>query len=169
MLIINSIREEAEAEPFDKPLTAVFNDTLDFTFQRTAVALIKLFFYLRMKFLDLRRVSCLFSSGTAKYKTMLRKLYTVSMLVSLLEIVRKTTTASEIQLNVPLDSENASRGLNVLGMLNTETQLAMESVYHARRNEFELVCAQFAEIPPVQVRPERRRTAFPSIAPWEVA
>jgi hypothetical protein len=41
MLIINSIREQAEAERLEKPLTAVFNDTLDFSFQRTAVTFIR--------------------------------------------------------------------------------------------------------------------------------
>jgi hypothetical protein len=146
----------------------VFNYSLDFSLQRIALALVKVFFYLRVKFLDLRRVSRLFAQRNTKYKTMLRKVHTVATGLEILGIVRKTSVVSEIQLRFPLDSENCMGKLPVASMLNTQEQLENEKVCARRRREFEAVCAQLADVQRVEQIPYTMRPVFQSLAPWSL-
>jgi hypothetical protein len=142
---VNSLRCEAEREATNSEIKEVFNAALDSTIQRIAVTLVKLFFYLRVKFLDLRQVSRLFAQRKTKYKTMLRKVYTVVTGLEVLGIVRKTSVVAEIQLTVPLDSENSELSLKVASLLNTDEQISHEKVCAKRRQEFQTVCAELAE------------------------
>jgi hypothetical protein len=164
--ILNAIREEAEAEPHDREITEIFNDSLDFSLQRTAVVLLKLFFYLRVKFLDLRMVSHLFASRSDKHKTMRRKLYTVSTALAIIGIVKKTSVPSEIQLNVPIDSEGELIELGVSSMLNTQRQVERERVCQLRRRQFDAVCAELAAVQRLNAMPESMKQALPSLGKW---
>jgi hypothetical protein len=142
---VNSIRNEAQAEGTNSETKEIFHASADSSIQRIAVAMVKLFFYLHVKFLDLRKVSRLFTQENTKYKTILRKVYTIATGLEILGIVRKTSAVAEIQLNVPLDSEAPSASFNLPSLLNTEEQVAQEQAYDRRRREFVMICAQFSE------------------------
>jgi hypothetical protein len=147
---INAIRIEAQNETAD--IKAVFDYNLDASLQRIAVGLIKLFFYLSVKFLDLRQVSRMFAQQAAKYKTMLRKVYTVAGSLEIVGFVKKTNAVSEIQLEVPLHSENCEGGLNVSSILNSEEQLEHQRVCARRLRAFEAVCLEFEDAEGIAVK-----------------
>jgi hypothetical protein len=141
---LNSIRREAEQEPRDKSISSVFNYSSDASLHRIAAGVVKLFFFLRVKFIDLRQISRLFAQGT-KYKTMLRKVYTATTVLEVVGIVRKTTAVSEIQLNVSLDSEISGAGLNVSSILNSQAQIEHQLTAEKRKKDFEAICAELRE------------------------
>jgi hypothetical protein len=156
--VVNSIRRDAQEAPPNSEIKEVFNAALDSSIQRIAVALVKLFFYLRVKFLDLRRVSRLLAQGTSKYKTMLRKVYTVATTLEILGIVKKTNVVAEIQLRIPLDSETCDMTLKVASLLNTDDQVKQEMMYDRRRREFSSVCAELSQT-------QRNRPIQPGMTP----
>jgi hypothetical protein len=122
----------------------MFNNSIDPSLQRLAVAIIKLFFYLRVKFLDLRKVGRLFSQRNTKYKTMLRKLYTVATGLELTGIIQKTRVVSEIQLVAPLEGDHDVIQLGLGSILNTKEELEEEHACARRRQEFEEVCTELS-------------------------
>jgi hypothetical protein len=142
---VNAIRTEAEQEPGGGDIRALFNYHLDASLQHVACGLVKLFFFLRVKFLDLRQVSRLFAQRNTKYKTMLRKVYTVASGLEIAGIVRKTRAVSEIQLNVSLDSEISETGLNISSILNSRQQIEQQKLGERRRREFEAACTELRE------------------------
>jgi hypothetical protein len=164
--VVTALRIEAQAESGESDIKRVFNYSLDFSLQRIARALVKLFFYLHVKFIDLRRVSRLFAQRNTKYKTMLRKVYTVATGLEILGIVRNTSVVSEIQLKSALDSENCTGQLKVSSILNTQEQLENERVCARRRREFTAVCEQLADVQRVQQVPDAIKPVFPSLARW---
>jgi hypothetical protein len=161
--IVNTLRCEAEREAPNSEIKEVFNAALDSSIQRIARSLVKLFFYLRVKFLDLRQVSRLFAQWNTKYKTMLRKVYTIATSLEILGIVKKTNVVAEIQLIVPLDSEIREPTLNVQGLLNTYDQISHEKVCDRRRRQFIIVCAELSEPHRVSQIPRKITTIYPSL------
>jgi hypothetical protein len=138
---ISRLRDEVIHEGQTQPLQKIFDCSRDPSLPRIATSLVKLHIYLGTKFLDLRKVSRLFCSKTIKYKTMLRKLYTVASILVLVAVHRRTTAASEVQLTYPLRPIiDSSLGLEI--MLNTKTELEEEQTCERRRKEFEEVCAR---------------------------
>jgi len=98
---------------------------------------IRLFFYLHVRFLDLRQVAKLFSLGGAKYKTMLRKLYTVATGLELSGIVSRTNRVAEIRFLYPLpESSLMFSPLNVASLLNSKKEMDEETKYQKRRKQF---------------------------------
>jgi hypothetical protein len=162
---INTIRVESQ-EPGDENIKDVFDYHLDASLQRIAVGFVKLFFYLRVKFLDLRQVSRLFAQRNTKYKTMLRKVYTVATGLEIARIVRKTSVVSEIQLNVPLDSEDSDVGFNFSSILNSKEQIERQKWGERRRRDFEAACAELRDTQRVSEAPEGVKPVFPSLDPW---
>jgi hypothetical protein len=158
--MLQSIRLECRQEDRDRDLKEMFDYSLDASLQRIAVAVIKLFYVLRVKYLDLRKVSRLFAQRNLKYKTMLRKLYTVTGGLELAQIVRKTAMVSEIQLLVPLDIESDPTKLKLSGMLNTREELEEQRISDKRRVEFEQLCSELARAKPAELD---RRLQFPSL------
>jgi hypothetical protein len=135
--VMNSIREQCRSEPSNGGLQDIFTSSKDASLQRLAVAIIKLFFSLKVKFLDLRKASRLFAQHTTKYKTMLRKLYTVAAGLELAGIIRKTRVVSQIQLIAPLDAEHGIDQFRLESILNTKEELKEEQICAKRRKEFE--------------------------------
>jgi hypothetical protein len=162
---INAIRSESQQESSESKIKEVFNYYLDASLQRIAVGLVKLFFYLRVKFLDLRQVSRLFAQRTTKYKTMLRKVYTVATSLEIVGIVKKTTVVSEIQLSVPLDSEDSEKGLKVSSILNSKEQIELQKLGEKRRRDFEVVCTELKESQKTAEVPEGMKPMFKSLGP----
>jgi hypothetical protein len=161
-LMLQSIRLECRQEDRERDLKEIFNYSMDASLQRIAVAVIKLFYVLQVKYLDLRKVSRLFAQRNLKYKTMLRKLYTVTGGLELAQIIRRTATVSEIQLIVPLDMESDLTRLKLSGMLNTSEELEEQRMSEKRRTEFEQVCLELSRSKAADLE---RRLPFPSLLP----
>jgi hypothetical protein len=140
--ILKTIRLECRQEPPDRSLKEIFNYSLDASLQRIAVAVIKLFFMLKLKFLDLRKVSRLLAQKNMKYQTMLRKLYTVVSGLEVARIVHKTEIVSQIQFLVPLDIGIELPELKVCNLLNTQDDIEDQKRSEARRKEFEELCSE---------------------------
>jgi hypothetical protein len=119
-------------------MRALFDCAHDYSLERVALLLVKLCFFLRVKFLDLRRAGRLFAQRTPKYDTMMRKLYTVATCLDIVGIVKKTARVSEIQLLVALDPA-IMLPPGVAMLVNTSEDMARARVYHERQKEFEAV------------------------------
>jgi hypothetical protein len=140
--VLNTLRQQCREENEHIPLCDVFNNAADPSIQRLAVAIIKMFFFLRVKFLDLRKVGRIFAQGITKYKTMLRKLYTVAGGLEIVGLIRKTKVVSEIQLVASLDAGPDTTHLNLQSILNTQAELNEEQTCDRRRQEFEALCTR---------------------------
>ena len=112
-----------------------FDCSMNSSLQNIALSVVKLFYYLNQKTLDLRMVAKLFAQGPTKYKTMLRKLYTVAAGLELSEIIGKTNKVAEIKFLYPLQ-EMKPNPLDIMSMLNSKDDQILEEVYQRRREEF---------------------------------
>jgi hypothetical protein len=86
--------------------------------------------------LDLRQVGKLFSHRKTKYKTMLRKLYTVASSLEIAGIISRTSSVAEIRLNLNAKAVPERSPMNVMSLLNTESELLNGQLYEARRKAF---------------------------------
>jgi hypothetical protein len=139
--ILNTIRLECRQEPPDRSLKEIFNYSLDASLQKLAVAVIKLFFILNVRLLDLRKVCRLLAQHDIKYPTMLRKLYSVRSGLEVAQIINKTDTVLQIQLLVPLEGDAKSPALKLSSLLNTQKEIEEQRVCEERRREFEELCS----------------------------
>jgi hypothetical protein len=117
----------------------MFNYSIDSSLPRISMGVVKLFFYLSVKSLDLRKIGKLFSQGKAKYKTMVRKLYTVATGLELAGIIQKTSVVSEIQLLIPLHVTEIPCTMSISFFLNTRKDIDERTIIEQRRKEFEAV------------------------------
>jgi hypothetical protein len=139
---------------------------MDSSVPRIAVSVVKLFFYLRVKFLDLRRVSRFFAERRTKYKTMLRKVYTVASCLEIVGIVKKTSVVSQIQLSIPLDSEISALELNITSLLNTKEEVEEQKTCERRRREFTIMCTELADAHRFQEIQARIKPVFEPLEYW---
>ena len=116
-------------------LTTFFDCSLNSSLQNIALNVVKLFFYLNQNTLDLRMVAKLFARGATKYKTMLRKLYTVAAGLELSQIIGKTNKVAEIKFLHNLN-DNSPNLLDIMSMLNTNNNSTSDEEYRRRRSEF---------------------------------
>jgi hypothetical protein len=56
--------------------------------------------------------------------------------------VRRTTVASELQLNCSLDSQISETHLNVSSILNSQEQIENQQSAEKRRKDFKGICAE---------------------------
>jgi hypothetical protein len=150
---IDGLRAEVDAESQTVALQELFNYSLDPSLPRISIAVVKLFFFLSVKYLDLRKVGKLFAQGHTKYKTMVRKLYTVVVALEITGIVRKTSVVSEIQLNVPLLPPPSTSQMSLALVLNSRKELEDDLLFQRRRKEFEELAARPAQNPVVDPKP----------------
>jgi hypothetical protein len=111
---------------------------LDPSLQRIGIALVKLFFFLGAKSLDVRKVAKLFAHGKTKYKTILRKLYTVVAALEIAGIIQRTAAVSSIELKAVVQRQRG--GLNQLSvdeLLNSPEEISMVQKYERRRKLLE--------------------------------
>jgi hypothetical protein len=134
--VIARIREEIEFEASTATLTDLFRDWTDPSLPSLATTVVKLFFYLGAQSLDLRKIGKLLAQGKTKYKTMVRKLYTVATCLERAEIIRKTSVVSEIQLNAPLYAAHNGSKMDVRSLLNSRKELDGLAAITLRRKEF---------------------------------
>jgi hypothetical protein len=137
---IAQLRDEVIRDARMRSLREIFDCSNDPSLPHLATALVKLHIYLGAKFLDLRKVSRLFCRGILKYKTMLRKLYTVTSILALIAVHRRTASPSEVQFTYPLRPVVDS-GLSLEILLNTQAELEEGQICERRRREFEEICA----------------------------
>jgi hypothetical protein len=159
---INTLREQCRESNGHITLFDVFGSSNDPSLQRLSVAIIKLFFFLRVKFLDLRKVGRIFAQHITKYKTMLRKLYTVAGGLEVAGLIRKTRIGSEIQLVASLDADQHHAQLGLESILNSQEELDEEQTCQRRRREFEALCAQLS-----QGMAQRAITPSPIVRSWQ--
>ena len=131
---LECIRHQVSSNP-NICLKNFFDCSLNSSLQNIALSVVKLFYYLNQKTLDLRMVAKLFAQGPTKYKTMLRKLYTVAAGLELSEIVGKTNRVAEIQFLYPLQ-EKKLNPMDIMTMLNSKEDQALEGIFQKRREEF---------------------------------
>lgn len=134
---IQNLAQQIECEARVRKMSDIFDCSSNASLQNIALNLIKLFHYLGVKYLDLRQVARLFAGKYAKYKTMLRKLYTISSSLEIAMIISKTTTSAEIKLNFSVKEPEYRGAMDIMSLLNTKKELETESVYEKRRKEFE--------------------------------
>jgi hypothetical protein len=136
---IHEMRAAIPGESRGKTLPQIFDCSADSSLSHIATSLVKLHCVLGTKFLDLRKVGRLLSQRGVKYKTVLRKLYTVASILTLVSVLRRTASSSEVQFVYPLKPPGATQfGVSV--MLNTQTELEEEQSFERRRREFEQIC-----------------------------
>ena len=131
---LENIKKEVKGAK-DTSVKTFFDCSMNSSLQNIALSVVKLFYYLNQKTLDLRMVAKLFAQGPTKYKTMLRKLYTVAAGLELSEIIGKTNKVAEIKFLYPLQ-ESKPNPLDIMSMLNSKDDQMLEEVYKRRRNEF---------------------------------
>lgn len=99
-----------------------------------AIRFIKLFLFLRKDAIDIRQAAKLMSTKSAKYKTVLRKLYLVTTSLEASGILEKMRNLSEVRF-IHNDWTAPDR-LTVFGMLVDE-QTRVDQLYAKRRRTFE--------------------------------
>ena len=133
------IKKQIHSNP-NISLKSFFDCSLNSSLQNIALSVVKLFYYLNQKTLDLRMVAKLFAQGPTKYKTMLRKLYTVAAGLELSEIIGKTNKVAEIKFLYPLQDKKPNP-MDIMSMLNSKEDQIQEELYQRRRAEFnDLTC-----------------------------
>jgi hypothetical protein len=135
---LDDIRHQAQADSGQSTLVSRFNCVTDPSLSHISEAVVRLFFCLRIRYLDLRKIARLFAQGQAKYKTMLRKLYTVVCGLELAGIVSRTEVVSQIKLNVPLDGVLGAP-LGLAEILNTQEEIDCAIGIERRRKEFDQI------------------------------
>ena len=140
------------------------------TLAKLALSLIKLFVYLNENIIDIRQAAKLFAQQGAKYKTMLRKLYTVISCFEVADVVSRTNSSAEIRLLIPFTQPNSVYSIQSL-IQNKDTNSSTNmNVYDSRRSQYKALVGSPAVftlahtvLPPLQ-----HQTVFPpltSIAP----
>jgi hypothetical protein len=117
--IIASLRNQASSDRHFDDLFPLFDCSDDPSLHRITEAVLRLFFSLGIQLLDLRKVAKLFAQGKTKYKTMLRKLYTVVCGLELAAIVSRTDKVSEIRLNGAIPLRSPASQFSILSILNS--------------------------------------------------
>jgi hypothetical protein len=141
--LIDQIRAETEAEGGDlRGLGRIFDYSADPSLQRISCGIVKLFFYLGTPKLDVRKAGRLFAQGKTKYKTMLRKLYTVVAGLELAGVLSRTQVVSEVQLNAPLTLVDGRSQFSVPSILNSPDDAKRQHRFEMRRREFEKMCTE---------------------------
>ena len=130
---IQMLKNNVELNP-DIVMKNDLDCTTDPSLPHIAVGLIELFFYLNVKLLDLRQACSFLATDQKKYKTLLRKLYTIAARLEVVNIVERTINVAEIRLNYPAEQIHA---LSIEQLVNTREELKAECVYSARRKFFE--------------------------------
>lgn len=137
--VLVQISQNVSKESQSKQIREYFDCSSNSSLQNLALNVVKLFFYLNTKFLDLRQVAKLFSQGTSKYKTMLRKLYTVAAGLELAEIIGKTNRVAEIKFLHPIPCKTYADPTDIMSMLNTKEELDAASNFEGRRKVFQAI------------------------------
>jgi hypothetical protein len=146
---LDDIRHQVQADSGRSTLVSLFNYAANPSLSHISEAVVRLFFCLRLRYLDLRKVARLFAHGQAKYKTMLRKLYTVVCGLELAGIVSRTDIVSQIKLNVPLDDATGAP-IGLAAILNTQEEIDCAIGIERRRKEFDQI-AVGCECTPVKL------------------
>jgi hypothetical protein len=134
---IDELRMTVQTAGRKTGLEAFFWDSPELSIPGIALAVVKLFFYLSVKSLDLRKVAKFFAQEPSKYKTMIRKMYTVAFGLELERIIRRTDVVSEIRFNWPIHAVPSSGLPGLSLMVNTANEVQDEQRYEQRRREFE--------------------------------
>jgi hypothetical protein len=145
------VRRRAVCDNGTHTLSSMFDYSTESPIPRISLGIVRLFFALGVKFLDIRKVAQLFGQGKIKHKTMLRKLYTVVNGLEIAGIVSRTTVGSEIRLNHNL-RDGGDELFCLASMLNSREELEREAIAERRRKEFEGMSLEFLpQVPRGQV------------------
>jgi hypothetical protein len=158
-----TIRAQTQAEPDSQSLFPLFDYSTDSSLPRLSEAVVRLFFCVGTQSLDLRKVAKLFSQGKTKYKTMLRKLYTVVMGLELAGIISRTTVVSEIRLNAAVPpAEPQGSQFALASILNSKREVDTTIGTEKRRREYDqLTVESVYEADPINAALDRLRSQAP--------
>lgn len=124
-------------------LSEAFSCESDSSLSYVTERLLALFCYLKTDILDLRKVARLFSHGTLKLKTMMRKLYTISVALEAVDLLKRTGKPAEIRIIMPKTGEAV---FGIRALLNTDDELRFASLAERRRTEFDQIAKQMGYI-----------------------
>ena len=135
--VIPTLLSNLQNETLSHSFVNIFSCSNDSSLVHITILLLKLFCYLNTKTLDLRSVAFLFTQGPTKFKTLIRKLYTVSTSLEVVGILSKTSKVSEVKLLVPeLLIRNQNQNIGVQALINTTEELQQFEMFEQRRKEF---------------------------------
>jgi hypothetical protein len=161
--VISALRKQAREQSADEQLHEILTSFVGSSVSEIAITVVKLFFLLRVHCLDIRKISRILAQTKTKYKTMLRKVYTVASGLEFAGIVRKTPVASEIRLQVPFEGTADRPQMDLMTILNTHEEIQDEQKWARRRRAFEQACADHPR--QSEAPPSPRRIVFPPILP----
>ena len=140
---LSMIKQELEEQAKEMSLLEIMDCSSSPTLQNITIAVMKLFLYLNVDKLDLRDMGKILSKGKVKYKTMLRKLYTVASCLEIAKIISRTSVVAEIKLNFSIDSikiipqHDSLKSLSISSLLNGgETKKEENISYESRRKMY---------------------------------
>jgi hypothetical protein len=160
--LLDTFRKQAREGLSDDDFDEILTSSVGLSVSDIAIAIVRLFFLLHVQALDLRKVSRILANNKAKYKTVLRKVYTVAGGLEFAGIVRKTTVASEIQLQVPLDWSTAPAQMDLMAMLNSNQEMEEARIWARRRRAFDGACSERFRVP-VDEPPIAEKIQFPPL------
>lgn len=133
---LKEIQGRLENDAKETSMLDLFNCATNSSIQNVSICVIRLFLYLNVKCLDLREVGKLFCQKRCKYKTMLRKLYTVASSLEIAGIISRTVLVAEIKLNFGPEHDEQST-MDVRSLLNSGTETNNGQNYVERRAAYE--------------------------------
>lgn len=133
---LKEISDGLERDATTASVLELFNCATNSSIQNVSVCVIRLFLYLNVRCLDLREIGKLFCQKRCKYKTMLRKLYTVASSLEIAGIISRTAVVAEIKLNFNPAGEER-KAMDVRSLLNKSSDTEKEQRYAERREAYE--------------------------------
>jgi hypothetical protein len=138
VLAVERIRQRVLDDSPPQDLRAVFDYSINSSLPGIAGAIVRFFFIIGVRFLDIKKVAVLFSQGKPTHKTLLRKMYTVVIGLELAGIVTRTAAVSEIKLNLAgeIDERNVCR---LSSILNSDEEVKRAEITERRRKEYQQI------------------------------
>ena len=129
---LNNFEKTNKNEHSHNSFIELFNCSKNSSLVHITRKILELFLLLNTKLLDLRQVASFFASGVMKYKTMLRKVYSVASAMETARVIARTSKVAEIRLLPYQEVQNNSK-LGIGAILNTKEELREANVYDQRK------------------------------------
>jgi hypothetical protein len=136
---IPTMAKQFETECVSQSILTLFDCSNQPTLAKLAVSLIQLFAYLHENIIDIRQAAKLFAQKGAKYKTMLRKLYTVISCLEVADVVSRTNSSAEIKLLVPFTQHKSIYSIQNLIQTKDDSSLSNDKIYETRRVQYKSI------------------------------
>jgi len=158
---IPAMAEKFEVECSNQSLESLFDCSDQPLLGKLATYIIKLFVYLHETKIDIRQAAKLFSQEGTKYKTMLRKLYTLISCFEVAGVITRTTFSGEIQLLIPY-TYIVKSPYSIQSLVKNEGN---SHIYESHRALFKSRIGSQTKFVPINPIPQQQiQTTFPAIS-----